>query len=316
MRDRFAQAEFATWLGIIANLLLAVIKAVVGLLANSKALLADAANSATDVAASVAALIGIRVSKLPPDRDHPYGHGKAETIAAIVVALLMLVVAVEVAISAVKTMYVGVTEAPASYALIVVVLTIIVKEWLFRYKIRLGEKIASQAVVAVAWDHRTDVYASLATLIGVGGALLGAKLNQPWLYYLDPLAGLVVALFILRTGLKLAGESIHNAMDHVLHDDDAQDLLRTVERVGGVIAVDDLRAREHGHYLIVDVKISVSPRLTVLEGHDIGKAVKQSLMDQFERVTDVFVHVNPFDGRYPYKNNVQSDASDFPDVLH
>jgi divalent metal cation (Fe/Co/Zn/Cd) transporter len=315
-KDRFARAEFATWLGIICNLLLAVVKGIVGFLSGSKALIADAANSAADVAGSVAALIGIKVAQKPPDKDHPYGHGKAESIAAIVVSVLMLIVAVEVALSAVRSLYGGVTEAPASYALIVIVLTIFVKEALYQYKIRLGQEISSQAVVAVAWDHRTDVFASLATLVGVGGAILGVMFQQPWMLYLDPIAGLVVSGFIFRMGYLLASHSIHSTMDHVLHEEDVADLMRETERVSGVIAVDQLRAREHGHYVIIDLKISVSPRISVHEGHEIGKAVKQTLMSKFSHVSDVFVHINPYDGRYPYKNNVDSDHDDFPNILH
>jgi cation diffusion facilitator family transporter len=314
--DRFAKAEFATWLGIISNLLLAVIKWTVGILAGSKALIADAANSAADVAGSVAALIGIRVAKKPPDKDHPYGHGKAESIAAIVVSILMIVVAVEVALSAGRSLYAGVTSAPETYALIVIVFTMIVKEALYQYKVRLGKQISSPAIIAVAWDHRTDVFASIATLIGVGGAILGALWNQPWLYYLDPIAGIIVSMFILKMGYQLASHSIHNAMDHVLHDEDAAELVREAERVNGVIAVDELRAREHGHYVIIDLKISVSPRISVLEGHDIGKQVKLTLLSKFDHVSDVFIHVNPFDGRYPYKNNVSHESNDFPDILH
>lgn len=314
--DRFAKAEFATWLGIISNLLLAVVKAIVGLLSGSKALIADAANSAADVAGSVAALIGIRVAKKPPDRDHPYGHGKAESIAAIVVSVLMVFVAFEVAMSAGKSLFAGVSEAPESYALLVIVITIVLKEILFRYKIKLGKEISSPAIIAVAWDHRSDVMVSLATLIGVGGAIAGAQWGQSWMLYLDPLAGLIVSLFILRMGYKLASHSIHNTLDHVLHEEDARELVREAERVSGVLAVDELRAREHGHYVIIDLKISVSPRMTVMEGHDIGKQVKHVLIEKFDHVTDVFVHVNPYDGRYPYKHNLDSDSEGFPDVLH
>jgi cation diffusion facilitator family transporter len=200
--------------------------------------------------------------------------------------------------------------------LIAVVVTIIVKEVLYQYKVRLGKTISSPAIVAVAWDHRADVLSSIAVLIGVGGAILGQWLAVPWLLYLDPIAGIVVSLFIFRMGYQLASHSIHNAMDHVLHEEDCHELKREVERVSGVIAIDELRAREHGHYVIVDLKISVSPRISVLEGHDIGKEVKQMLLQKFDYVSDVFIHVNPYDGRYPYKNNVMSDDRDFPNVLH
>ncbi|WP_409341618.1 cation diffusion facilitator family transporter [Paenibacillus sp. MBLB4367] len=314
--QRFVKAEFAAWVGIVANLLLAIMKGVVGWLANSKALLADAANSASDVVGSAAVLFGFRAAKLPPDEDHPYGHGKAESIAAIVVSVLVLLVGFEIGLSAIKTMISGIEKPPEWFALAAILVAIVVKEVLFRYNYKLGKQLKSQALIASAWDHRTDVYSSLAVFAGVFGARMGNTFDMPILYYMDPLAGLFVALLVLRTGYKLIMESIHKTMDHVLHQEDAEELVKTVQRVKGVIAVDNLRAREHGHYVVVDVKISVNPRISVMEGHDIGKAVKQQLMKRFIHVSDVFIHVNPYDPGYPYKANVDPDHDDFPSVLH
>ena len=313
--ERFQKAEFAAWVGIVGNLALAVLKGVIGFLANSKALLADAAHSASDVAGSFAVLIGLRAAKLPPDDDHPYGHGKAESIASIIVSVLLLFVGVEIGISALKTLWGGVDAPPKSYALIVIVISLVAKEAMFQYKYRLGKKLASQALIANAWEHRSDVYSSLAALAGVLGAILGKYLGMPYFYYLDPAAGLFVSLLVLKMGYDLVMEAIHNTMDHVLHQEDAAELITAVQRVKGVIAVDDLRAREHGHYVIVDLKISVNPKITVLDGHDIAKAVKQQLMKRFIHVSDVLVHVNPYDPGYPYKT-MDSEQDDFPTLLH
>lgn len=313
---RFAKAEFAAWVGIVGNLGLALLKGIVGVLANSKALIADAAHSASDVAGSIAVLIGLKAAKLPPDEDHPYGHGKAESIAAIIVSILLIIVGVEIGLSAIKSLIYGVSEPPRSFALIVIVISIVIKEVMFQYKYRLGRKLGSQALIANAWEHRSDVYSSIAAFVGVGGAVMGAWFDVPQFYYLDPAAGLFVSLLVLKMGYKLVMESIHNTMDHVLHQEDAEELLKTVQRVPGVITVDDLRAREHGHYVVVDVKISVNPRITVMEGHDIAKSVKHQLMSRFIHVSDVFIHVNPYDPGYPYKNNVDSEQDDFPTLLH
>lgn len=313
--QRFAKAQFAAWTSIIGNIALAVMKGIVGWLSGSKALLADAANSASDVAGSVAVLIGIRAAKRPPDADHPYGHGKAEPIAAIVVAVLLLLVGLEIGYNSIKTIVVGLEEAPEKYALIAVVISIVVKEALFRYNFRLGQKLTSQALIASAWDHRTDVLSSVAVLIGVGGAVIGEMYGQPLLYLLDPAAGLFVALLVLRTGYKLIKESIHRTIDHVLHQEETEELLEAALTVKGVIAVGELRAREHGHYVVVDIKLSVNPKITVVEGHDIGKAVKHQLLSRFSHVSDVFVHVNPYDPGYPYKDS-DTDHSDFPSMLH
>jgi cation diffusion facilitator family transporter len=314
--SRFGKAEKAAWLGIVGNLALAGMKGTIGVMAGSKALLADAVHSASDVAGSFAVLVGLRAAKKPADEDHPYGHGKAETIAAIVVSVLMILIGFEIGMSALESLRNGVTEPPHWIALVALGISVGVKETLFRYNFRLGKKLSSQALIANAWDHRTDVFASIAASVGVAGAIAGQYLGQPSLYFLDPAASLFVSVLVLRMGYKLIKESVHNTMDHVLHEEDAAELVEASQRVKGVISVDGLRAREHGHYVIVDVKISVNPRITVSEGHEIAKTVKQHLMKRFTHVSDVFVHVNPYDPGYPYKNNVDPDQDEFPTVLH
>ncbi|MEX1030056.1 MAG: cation diffusion facilitator family transporter [Paenibacillaceae bacterium] len=313
---QYKKAEKAAWIGIIVNVTLALLKGTVGFMSGSKALIADAANSASDVAGSFAVLVGIRAAQLPPDKDHPYGHGKAESIAAIIVSILLMLVGIEIAISAIKAMHAGVHEAPKWYALLAIIVSLIAKEALFQYKFRLGKKISSHALIANAWDDRSDVYSTIAAFIGVGGALIGGYWDIPWLYYMDPIASLLVAGFVIMIGYKLVKQSIHSTLDHVLHNEDSEELLKSVLKTKGVITVDDLRAREHGHYVIVDVKISVNPRITVLEGHDIAKAVKLNLMDRFSHVSDVFVQVNPYDPGYPYKIHMDSEESSLPIMIH
>ena len=125
-----------------------------------------------------------------------------------------------------------------------------------------------------------------------------------------------MSLFVIHMGYRLVMEAIHNTMDHVLHEEDTVEMRRTIERVPGVIAIDDLRAREHGHYVIVDVKIAVNPKITVSDGHDIGKEVKHRLIHEHARVSDVFVHINPYDPGYPYKQDVNFDDNERPNILH
>lgn len=317
MQDaRTQKAEFAAKLGIVVNLVLAVVKGITGVLSNSKALIADAVNSASDVVGSMVVLIGIRASKLPPDEDHPYGHGKAEMIAAIIVSVIICIIGIQMGMSAIKTIWNGVAAPPKSFALFVLVGTIIIKEILFQYKHRLGKKIGSHALVVNAWDHRSDVYASFAALIGVSGAILGSYLNWPFAYYLDPIAGIVVSIIVLKMGYRLAAEAIHNTMDHVLHKEQTEELVQLVKQVPGVLAVDELRAREHGYYIIIDLKISVNPKISVLEGHDIARNVKQFLLRKFLHVTDVFVHVNPYDPKFNAKTNPNGDRTDYPTIVH
>lgn len=290
---RFRLASRLAALGIGVNALLAAVKGIVGIWAGSRALIADAVNSATDVAGSLAVWIGLRLARQPPDEDHPYGHGKAEPVAAIVVSVLVLMVGVEIARSSVVALF-RPAEAPSAVAAVVAAGTVALKGALYRITLRYGRRLNSHALLANALDHRSDALASSAVLLGVAGAIAGERLGVPQLAHLDPVAGFVVALFVLRTAYRMLNEAVHNTIDHVLHAEDAQELVEAVKRVPGVLRVDGLLAREHGHYVIVDVKIAVDGRLTVEEGHEIAKAVKARLVEEFAHVRDALVHVNPF----------------------
>ncbi|QOR65658.1 cation transporter [Cytobacillus suaedae] len=291
-KDRFKEAEFAAMVGVVGNLGLAILKYVIGVIAGSRALVADAVHSATDVAGSLAVYIGLRAAKRPPDEDHPYGHGKAESIAAIIVSVLLFLVGIEIGKSSFEAFFQPI-DAPKTIAIYALIISIIVKEAMFRYKYKLGKRINSDAIIVNAYDHRSDVYSSIAALIGVGAAILGENMGIPWLEYGDPVAGIFVSILILKTAWKLGKESIHSTLDHVLHEEDTIEMRNAVLTVPGVKKIGSLHAREHGHYVIVDIKISVDPHITVEEGHKIGKEVKEKLIN-VSNVQDVFVHVNPY----------------------
>lgn len=299
---RFKKAEFAAMVGVVGNIVLAVLKWLIGIYANSTALVADAVHSASDVAGSLAVYIGLRAAKAPPDEDHPYGHGKAESIAAIIVAVLLLLVGVEIGRSAIESFFKPI-EAPKSIAIVAVIVSIIVKEGMFRYKYRLGKQLNSDALIVNAYEHRSDVYSSLAALVGISAAVIGGKLGIGWLEYADPVTGLLVAIFIIRMAWALGKESIHNTLDHVLHDEDTEEFKTVVRSIPEVKKLDELHAREHGHYVIIDLKISVDPLITVEQGHRIGKCVKKKLMEN-KNVQNVFVHINPFSKDGSFEDNV------------
>ncbi|MBA4495743.1 cation diffusion facilitator family transporter [Paenactinomyces guangxiensis] len=291
---RYQEAKRGAWVGIIANACLAVLKGAAGMMSGSRALIADAANSATDVVSSVAVLFGVRLAHTPPDEEHPYGHGKAETIAAIVVAVLIAGVGLEVGYRSVEA-FLEPIKPPGWMAVAAAVFSILAKEILFRYTYRLGKRIDSQAIIANAWDHRSDVFSTLAALLGILGSIVGGYIGVPELVYLDPVAGIGVSIFVLFMAYRLARESIGDALDRVLNAEESRDLLETAAQVNGVIKVDELLARQHGHYVIVDIRIAVDPHITVEEGHRIGKNVKKTLMGKFPHVSNVLVHINPYD---------------------
>jgi cation diffusion facilitator family transporter len=170
-----------------------------------------------------------------------------------------------------------------------------VKEAMFRYKYHIGKKINSDAIIVNAYEHRSDVFSSLAALIGIGAAIIGGKMNIEWLVYADPVAGLIVSFLVLKMAWSLGAESIHKTLDYVWHKEDTNHLREAVLSFPEVKKIDELHARQHGHYVIIDLKISVAPHMTVKEGHQIGKKVKEKLLT-FPNVRNVMVHINPYNG--------------------
>ncbi|MTH52548.1 cation diffusion facilitator family transporter [Bacillus mangrovi] len=293
--QRFRKVQIAAAAGIAGNLLLAAIKGIIGFISGSKALLADAAMSVSDVAGSIVVLLGIRLAKKPPDEDHPYGHGKAESIAAVIVAVLLTLVGFEIGKTSIEAFFKPV-KAPQAIAIAAAVTAIIIKELMFQYNYRLGKRLKSDALIANAHDHRSDVFASLAALLGISAALIGSKFEIGWLLYADPFAGAAVSVLVLYTAWKVGREALHASLDHVLHEEETEEMKKTIRTIDGVKRIDQLHAREHGHYVIVDVKISVDASLTVKEGHDIARHVRNALIET-EEVQNVFVHVNPFNSQ-------------------
>ncbi|WP_139490338.1 cation diffusion facilitator family transporter [Brevibacillus dissolubilis] len=315
MENRSAQAQVGAWVGIIGNIALAAAKLVIGWIADSRALIADAAHSASDVVGSVAVLIGLRAADRPPDKEHPYGHGKAESIAAIIVSVLLIFVGFEIGLASYNSFFTPLA-APGVIAIWAAVGSAVIKEAMFRYKYNLGKKLNSQSLIANAWEHRSDVYSSIAALVGIGASIIGARYDIPWLLYGDPVAGLIVSLLVLQMAYSIMKESIYSTLDPVLPEEETGDLRKVAEAVPGVLRIDEFRARVHGHYQIVDIKVGVDPHITVEEGHSIGKEVKHALMSQFPQVRDVFVHINPYDDVFPYHSIPGHMEEPQRDVIH
>lgn len=283
----------ATWVGIIVNGLLTIIKAIGGILSGSRALLADAIHSASDIVSSIVVLFAVQIANKPPDKEHPYGHGKAESVASIIIALLLIVVGIEISISSIKVFFGDIPQAPGKLALIIIIISIITKEILFHYKLRLGKKYQSTALISEAWHHRSDSLSSLAALIGISAAIIGQHYGLTYLVYGDAVAGIIVSLIVIRVGYLLAKESANVVLEKVLDDKKTKKYTQTAQSVAGVIEVDEILARTHGSYIIIDLKIGVDSTITVKEGHTIARKTKQTLMETYDEVEDVLVHINP-----------------------
>src|SRR5699024_7409195 len=200
----------------------------------------------------------------------------------------------QVSISSMKVFFGDIPDAPGMLALIIIIISIVVKEILFHYKHYLGKKYRSSALITEAWHHRSDSLSSLAALVGIGGAMLGEYFNIKLLIYSDAAAGIVVSIIVINVGYQLAKESSLVVMEKVLDVEKTKAYTETVTAIDGVLRIDQIYARTHGSYVIIDIKISVDPDISVREGHDIATLVKDVLIDKFIEVEDVLVHVNPY----------------------
>lgn len=278
----------ASSITIGVNVLLTMARLLVGIVAGSAAVLADAANSGSDILASLAVLGGTRIALLPPDENHPYGHGKAESVAAKAVAILVLGAGIATGIGAIGALRSPERVAPGVAAAWVTAVSILVKEGLARFLMRRSRTLRSEALAADAANQRTDVLASSAALLGV----LGARLGVP---ALDPIAGIVVAALIVRMGVVLYWQAVRSLMDTAPDPAVLETIQMTAWSVAGVMRLDGMKARVHGDRIFVDLKIGVAANLTVAEGHQIAGSVKAAVRAAVDEVEEVLVHVNPYE---------------------
>lgn len=284
---------FAIWISLMSNIVLTVLKILVGVLFNSPVLLADGFHNAGDVVASAAALTSMRFSQRPADDDHPYGHGKAEVIGSGLVAIILGIAAIYIGYEAVKTFF----EEPAKasvIALITAIISLLWKQALYIYTMRIGKKVNSKGLIATAYDHLADVYASLAAVVGIGLALIGDTYNVPILLYGDPFAGVIVSVLVLRLAYEIGIEAMDILMEKNVSKDRLREFAALIRTVPEVKRIDRLRAREHGHYVLVDLRIGISGTLTIQEGHDISSKIRNLIINEHADVDEVLIHLNPW----------------------
>lgn len=277
-----------TIIGIIISILLAAIKAVAGILGNSYALIADAIESASDVFTSIVVLAGLRIAQLPPDQKHPYGHGKAEPFAGVVVAIALFVAAIIIITQSIHEIITP-HHAPAPFTLIVLVLVVLTKEFLFRYIIKIGTEVNSVAVKNDAWHHRSDAFTSGAAFIGISIALIGGEGYEQ----ADDFAALFASGVIIFNAYRLLRPALDEIMDAAPSKEINQEIIYATNSVSGVIATDKCYVRKMGLDYYIDIHIIVDGNLTVHDGHEIAHNVKDYLMKTFPQISNVLVHVEP-----------------------
>jgi cation diffusion facilitator family transporter len=283
----------AAWVSLFSNILLTVIKITVGVLFHSQVLVADGAHNGADVIASAATVGSMRISNRPADEDHPYGHGKAEVLASSLVALILAAAAVFIAYESIFALF----EPPAEahwVALAAAVVSMIWKQVLYVYTIKLGRSLNSKGLLATAYDHLVDVYASGAAVIGVGLGLIGERYGMAYLAYADPISGIIVSVLVLKIAVKMGREALDVLMEKNIDSEKLNQYIELVQSVPEVKRIDRLRAREHGHYVLVDVRVGVPGYLTIQQGHDISREIKRSIMEHHNDVFEVLIHLNPW----------------------
>ncbi|GAB6254668.1 MULTISPECIES: cation diffusion facilitator family transporter [Peribacillus] len=271
-------------ISIIAYICLSIMKLAIGYISDSAALKADGLNNTTDIIASIAVLIGLRLAQRPPDKDHGYGHWKSETIASMVASFIMFAVGVQVLIDAVASMLKGGKESPDIIAGYVGVLSAIAMYFVYRYNKKLAMKINSKAVMAASKDNISDAWVSIGTAIGI----FGSQLNMPWL---DPLTAIIVGLLICKTAWDIFIQASHELSDGF--DENKIHLYKDViTNVDGVKGIKEIKGRNYGNNEVIDVVILVNSTLDIKEAHDIATHVEKVMMTD-HGVYDVHVHVEP-----------------------
>ena len=278
-------------LGLVINFFVASAKILAGLFGNSYVLIADGIESALDIAGSVIIWGGLKLAARPPDATHPYGHGKAEPIAAIIVSLCVLAAALGISIQSVREIHVP-HHAPAPFTLVVLVVVIIVKELMYRYVIRVGRHVESTAVQTDAWHHRTDALTSTAALVGISAALIGGKGWESS----DRWAALFACGLIAINGYRLLKPAVQEIMDTAPRGPIVGLVQQAAGSVDGVREVEKCFIRKMGLIFYVDLHVGVDGGISVREGHRIAHAVKAAIQESNPRIADVLVHIEPARG--------------------
>lgn len=296
MKDyRYKKSRQVSFIGLFSNFFLFILKLIVGVLSNSTALIADAFHSASDFLGTLVVIQGIKISNIPPDDNHPYGHDKAEPIFTKIISILLIGTGALIGYNAFKLIFIsGDISIPSTIAIYVAIISIIVKEALYQYTYRVGKKINSNILIADAWHHRSDSLSSIAALIGIVFSILGFS-------FMDPLAGIVVGIMIIKTGIEIYIEAVNDLMDTAPPKDVINKFKKNILTVDGVEEISSIKVRKYGSKLIVDLKIGVNPSLTVEKGHSIAAQTKEFIMKNNPDIKDVLIHVNPY-----YENNKNS----------
>lgn len=276
-------------ISIIVNIGLSIFKLLAGLISHSGAMVSDAVHSASDVFSTVVVIIGFNISSKGSDKEHQYGHERLECIAALFLAAILFITGIGIGIDGIRKIGLGnygQLAIPGLLALVAAIISIIVKEGMFWYTRHAAKKINSNSLMADAWHHRSDALSSVGSLIGVAGARLGFPI-------LDPLASIVICLFILKAAYEIARDAVSRLVDQACDEKLVNEMRSVIQSQEGVLGIDLLKTRLFGNKIYVDVEIRVDGTLSVSEAHEIAHQVHDNIEEKFQYVKHCMVHVNP-----------------------
>lgn len=293
MGMRESLAKKVAWISVISNLILTLGKIIIGSYGNSDAVFADGIHSAADVFASVIVLLVIKISDKPADKEHPYGHGKAEVIVSEIIGILLLLVAIYVAYEGISGLF-HTVESPSFLAMWVALFSFITKIILYRSSLQVANQHNSKAIEAIAFDHKADIVASIAAAIGVLISIIGERLNIPFLLYGDKAASIFVAYLIFKIAKEMLTEAFDILLERNIKTETIEEYVAIIKQFPDVKRIDRIRAREHGHYVLVDLRIAIDHDKTIKQGHDLAKSIKKNLIDKNDNIREVLIHLNPY----------------------
>ena len=293
MDAREKQIRNVTLWGAFVNILLTVAKLLAGIFGKSAAMVADGVHSMSDLLSDLVVLVFTHISSKGKDRRHSFGHGKFETMATLIVSVILVVVAYKLMSNGVESIVDiatgGTLPKPSHIALIAAAVSIVAKEILYQWTAKVGKRANSTVVIANAWHHRSDALSSIGSLIGIGGAII---LGHEWTM-LDPIASCVISVVIAVTAIRIAIPSLAELLETSLPEDIENEILKTASEVPGVCDVHELKTRRNGVSVIIDAHIVVDPSMTIVEAHDIATKVEDALTDRFGKETQMNIHVEP-----------------------
>lgn len=288
MEDRYNESNKVTMLSIVLNIILAILKMLAGILGNSTAIIADGLHTASDIVTSIGILVGNKISRKPRDKEHQYGHEKAESLVSFTLAAVLILIAIKIGFDGITVLFsLDELQVPTVLPLIMSIVSIVVKEYQYQITIKVAKRINSSSLKADAWHHRSDALSSIAAFIGIGGAILGIKI-------LDPIASVIVAIVVVKVGIDILKSSCNELMDSSINENDIKKINDIVNDYNKVYGIKDIKTRKYGSVAFIDMSIFVDNNESLEEAHEIADDIEKEIINKLNYIKDINIHIEPY----------------------